>query len=871
MQKRAELVRAVEKAGSLAEQARLLDEIAKIDNGLRAQAAQDRELDFADTVVRDTLAPVRVHEHHTASTDWLGHEDTPDPMWQSRVVAEAASWYNRVPELVKQDADEFRIQAQGMARRVAGPYGLQAEAAQTAFLTYAQFLHQGASGLDQIQQTVNGDNQPATTPLPTEVFDNFAPEVDPINAGVSGTEDSNRAPLLQEILNGGSGADGGQPEKPGGHSEGNELSWAPPSGMQADTAPGWSDGDPGAPEQGGNRPDYTKAASLNFIPGMAISHVMNMDQYLAEQATARTASKAASLGKCVGCGTDLSVGNAADREGLVCKGCARTASRKSAAPNDPSQRMIDHMQAHGPHNEGYAYVRDGIMCPDCAKKSPYGEGEPISWSELRSKMPHGTTCDNCMRELTQERPHTEGECEYGEECPYGETHDANDSHVPEDQHHDWGGEDDFNTHLMGHQDWQSKLDQRDKDRPHLERSINDMFSGPEWNDAKGFMNGNPGGATHHSKRRQAASGLPMIQETVDANNQPHAPSPIPPAVAFPLDDDMQQQWTTNGTGNAQPGGAPKAARRKQADMFGNSDTPHAVVQPDVANTPATTPPTANNAGGAAAGAADASAGNAPTFADDSAGVPTPAEQYPAGYAASSGTTAPPQDIPASMAGPGNGVTHAGTKVSSLITTAAEREHADFRKGYGYATRWTPGTRLVSTGSKEFEAGLYAGISDNPGYQQAFVEAHRTAAQAFPGLGDRVTTHKRVTARVVAKNEVPSNGLYLVASTSIDLNTTAPGTTPAADGSTPINGPGKPAPLDGVQNAAAPGGPAPYNGAEPFGTPVVPGAGQAPETPNPADALTGGGGMSTNNQVMAAQTLAFRRRVQASLLASRQGK
>lgn len=698
VQKRAELVRALTKAATFSEQERLLDEIAKIDTGIRAQAAQARELDLADTVVRDTLTPVRVHEHHTAATDWLGTDDAPATDWHPRVVAEAGAWFGRVAALVKEDPEEYAIQAQGMARRVAGPYGIHAEAARTAFLEYAAFLNrQGASGLDQIQQTIDGNNQPKTTPLNPEVFDNFAPEVDPVNAGVSGTETSERNPLLQEIVNGGSGMDPGAPEKPGGHSTTDELSWAPPSGMQADTAPGSSDEDPGAPEQPGGH----RTSSLDLRPTMAISHTMTMDDYRAQQEqAARTASKAASLGKCAGCGTDLSVGNAADREGKICKGCAR----KSAA------------------------------------------------------------------------------------------------------------------------------------------------------------------------RKDAASGLPMIQETVDANNQAHAPSPIPPDVAFPLDDDMQAQWTTNGTGNAAPGApaAPKAAARKKADMFGNSDAPHAVVQPDVANTPATTPPTADNAGGAAAGTADAKAGNAPSFADDSAGVPTPAQQYPAGYAADTATT-PPPDVPASMAGPGQGATHAGAKVSSLITTAAEREHTEFRKGYGYASRWAPGTRLVSTGSKEFEAGLYAGISDNPGHQKAFVDAHRSASQKFPDLGARVDTHKRVTARVVARNEVPSNGLYLTSSTSIDLNTMAPNTTPAADGTTPINGPGKPGPLDGQQGAAAPGGPAPYNGAEPLGTPVVPGAGQAPEAPDPTDALLGHGGMSTNQQVMAAQALAFRKRVQGSLLAERQGK
>lgn len=826
VQKRAELVRALSKASSFSEQERLLDEIATIDQGLKAKAAQDRELDLADTVVRQTLNPTRVHEHHTAATDWLGTEDTPATDWHPRVVAEASAWYGRVPAMVKQDAGEYGIQAQGMARRVAGPYGVLASQAEAAFLEYAAYLNKdAASGLDQIQQTIDGNNQPKTTPLPTEVFDNFAPDVDPVNAGVSGTETSDRAPLIQEIVNGGSGMDGGAPEKPGGHSTGDELSWAPPSGMQADTAPGWSDGDPGTPEeQGGHR-----TSSLSFTPGMAISHTMTMDDYRAQQAqAARTARKAASLGKCAGCGTDLTVGNAADREGKVCKTCA----------------------------------------------------------------------------------------------------------------------------------------------------------------------------SKHASRKDAASGLPMIQETVDANNQPHTPTPIPPDVAFPLDGDMQQEWTTDGTGNAHPGGNPAApvvpghksgtrkratsdddpycalcggpimsarsinsdlpagwthveqpgtwthptssdlhppiaptgsgdewkyhssmqsdedhppvphdsrsladeeartarknqdllrslqeenrtnkafdeitrgfheSRRKQADMFGGGDAPHAVVQPNVANTPATTPPPATS-GGSSAGAADARAGEAPTFSDNSSAVPAPAQQYAKGYASVDQTTlAPAADVPASMAGPGNGITHAGAKISSLITTASEREHADFRKGYGYASRWKPGTRLVTVGTREFEAGIYAGISDNPQNQGAFVEAHRTASKPYPALAARIDRHKAVTARLVAKNEVPSSGLYLLASTSIDLNTMAPNTTPAADGSTPINGPGRPGPLDGQQGAAAPGGPAPYNGAQPFGTPVVPGAGQAPEPANPADALLGSGNMSTNNQVTAAQR--FRRTVQSNLLRERQG-
>jgi hypothetical protein len=728
VQTRADLVRALNKAASLAEQARILDEIAKIDNAKQASVAQGRELDFAEAVVRQTLAPVRVHEFHTAATDWIGYEQEIPHDWQNRVVAEAAAWFSRVPDFVKANGEEYKIQAEGKARQISGQFGLQAQAAAQTFTQYAEFLRtQAASGLDQIQQTIDPNNQPKTTPLPTEVFDNFAPEVDPINAGVSGTETSDRAPLIQEIMSGGSGMDGGAPEKPGGHSEGNELSWNPPSGMQQDTAPGWSDGDPGTPEKGGDRPDYTKSSSLIGPPSMAIGgYGYTLDDFRREAAARQAGGQGKAKGglaasskkaaKCRNCGTELSKENRGARG--YCINCEGRKGGKAASKGCCGS------------------------CKDCK----------------------GGCCEGCSG------------CK---SCP--------------------------------------------------------------------------------SSSKEAASGLPQIQEVVDANNQPHAPSPLPPEVAFPLDEEFQPEWTTNGTGNAQPSKA--AASRKQADMFGNSDDPHTVVQPNVANTPVTTPPLANDGGGRAAGEADARANERASFGDDSTHVPSPAQQYAEGYASVDQTAAVPQDVPGSMVQTDKAVTHAGAKVSSLIVSAKEADSPDFKKGYGYASRWQPGTRLVSTGSASFEAGLYAGISDNPAHQKAFAEAHRTAAAKYPALGKRIEQHKRMTLRIASKNEVPTNGLYLTAATSIELDSTAPNTTPAADGSTPINGPGRPGPLDGQQEAAAPGGPAPYNGAPPYGSPVVPG--QMTEEPGPEAWLVGGGGMSTPQQAMA-----FRKRVQAALLAEK---
>jgi hypothetical protein len=357
--------------------------------------------------------------------------------------------------------------------------------------------------------------------------------------------------------------------------------------------------------------------------------------------------------------------------------------------------------------------------------------------------------------------------------------------------------------------------------------------------------------------KEAASGLDQIQQTVDPNNVPK-PTPLPPETAFPLDPEFQDEWSTNGTGQAAPTKA--ASVRKQADEWGASDTPHAVPGGYPANNVTTRPPyPAETAGGAPAGAADAAAHDKPSFSDSSSSVPPQADQYAQGYdGVNQSAGAPTEEVVGAGLPP-------ATKVSSLIVTAKEKGNPDFRKGYGYASRWTPGTRLVATGSSAFEAGLYAGISDNPAHQRAFVEAHKTAAGKYPKLGERAARHRQITVRIASKNEVPTNGLYVTSATSIELNTTAPNTTPAADGSTPINGPGRPGPLDGVQEAAAPGGPAPYNGAEPFGSPVVPNGAQAPAA-GPTDHLLGGGGMATSQQLQAA----FRKRVQANLLHDRKG-
>lgn len=214
------------------------------------------------------------------------------------------------------------------------------------------------------------------------------------------------------------------------------------------------------------------------------------------------------------------------------------------------------------------------------------------------------------------------------------------------------------------------------------------------------------------------------------------------------------------------------------------------------------------------------------------------------------------------------------KVSASFVAPIDAADPDFTKGYKYATKWTPGTRLVTTGSAAFEAGLYAGMSDNAEHQGAWVAAHRKQAAKYdkPEFLSRVAKHREFSKQAVRSlSEMRVHGAYLrptaqhTAATVMDLDTTAPTTSPSPTGATPINGPGEPGPLAGQTDPAAPGGASPYNGAAPFGTPVVPNGGVAHGTPVAISATPGAAVDQAALEHLSPQTLAFRRQVQASLL------
>lgn len=265
MSKRTELVQAIQKAGTFQEQARLVAALDTYDRMQREAAAEERAWGTAGAIVEQTLTPVRVHEHHTAATDWLGEMETTAVSYHQEVCAQAGAWYDRVDPMVKADHEEFSQQALGMARRTAGVYGEQAQAAAQTFLDYVALLHKdSASGLPQIDQISDPKDNPSETPLPLEVFDNFAPPVHPINEGVDGTEDSYRAPLIQEIEQAGGGM--GTPEKPGGHSTSMDE-----SGSYAEVPLG----------EPGKLPTH---ASYHDGPSVAIGYAMTMDEFRAQQA-----------------------------------------------------------------------------------------------------------------------------------------------------------------------------------------------------------------------------------------------------------------------------------------------------------------------------------------------------------------------------------------------------------------------------------------------------------------------------------------------------------------------------------------------------------------------------------------------------------
>lgn len=223
MTNRSDLTRMIRQASTGQETAQAVAALDDFDRRAAALADQDRETDLGARIAAQRLMPFTAHEHHTAATDWIA-EYEPAGDYRTAMIAEASVWYRGLPAEVRADSSELAAQADGRARTLASAYASRREA-EREFLSVVGYLHaQAASGLPQIDQTTDPNNQPQQTPYPTQVFPTFAPDQDPYNVQVEGFNhdsqvSSQQAPLIQTVMQqdaGGSGYGSG-PERPDAH------------------------------------------------------------------------------------------------------------------------------------------------------------------------------------------------------------------------------------------------------------------------------------------------------------------------------------------------------------------------------------------------------------------------------------------------------------------------------------------------------------------------------------------------------------------------------------------------------------------------------------------------------------------------------
>jgi predicted RNA-binding Zn-ribbon protein involved in translation (DUF1610 family) len=741
--KRAQLLKAAASAETFAEQVQALDAVAALDAEASRQAREARDLDWADTTVRQTLTPPPVHEMHTASTGWMEDLDTSGAGYEHKVIAEAAVWYGKVSEAVKDDSEEFEIQATGALRRIASKYGEAANAAYAAAVDYVSFLRrrEGASGLDQVQQTTAPDGVTEhPTPLPPEVFDTFSSPIWEGNQAVQGTETSDRAPLLQEIEQ---SAAGGQQETE--HEEQQAL------------------------------------ASRS----VALGHLYDLDQF---------------------------------------KEMQRAAARKTAADGDSSQtddgRFPGH---HGDDDDNGSAALDRLV-----------EATGLPAEEVKQRFPNPQAAV-ALIDASQSKAASKTAGSWND--PHGDfQHDGGDSKCNNCANGNHTGSNGTPGCTGG--DCACTSAGCGRGRSDFVDSRDDGYTNEERQAREG--------------RKEAASGLDQIQQTTAPDGVTERPTPLPGDVMFPLvvEDEMNSEQLLDGD--------PRAAVEKAAALD------------DVSSTACRSCGEGLNAAGS-----------------------------------NGASTCPSCGVK----------NYVQTKASRSFTPDDAMAHPEFFKGYGFGRTWTAKRALVTTGSAEFEAGLYAGITDNPANQAAWLAAHAKQASTYPDFSQRIAVHDAFTQRVAALKGLRTTASYVTAltygpsghcmncghnigdhtagcskdgcdcgrtfdpsqegdaafpskgksarrtaSTETDLMTTSPGTSPSPTGETPLNGPGRPGPLAGYDTPAESGGPSPYNGTEPFGKPVVPGAiGGAPVV---APEVTHSG---PPNPFASQQTVAFRRRVQAGLL------
>jgi hypothetical protein len=213
------LLRKAASSSSLPEQREFVRQAEELKSQAAAAKRAANEWKAEDAIIRDTLVPGRVHELHTAATDWITELDTSfDAKAASqKMVAEASLWYGRVSDDVKSYGDEYSEQARNLARRLAGQFGDGADVAERAFLDEAARLRSTAvrSGLvveamDEQEENSEDASNATDDPMSSTAASSL-PEVGqqgypsqtafPAQNGNLPPEatSSNRAPALQEL------------------------------------------------------------------------------------------------------------------------------------------------------------------------------------------------------------------------------------------------------------------------------------------------------------------------------------------------------------------------------------------------------------------------------------------------------------------------------------------------------------------------------------------------------------------------------------------------------------------------------------------------------------------------------------------------
>lgn len=846
---RDEIMKALASAPSLSEQIKLVAELDALDHGQRTAQVQERSLDWADTTVKQTLASGRTLDRHTASSDWLAMADTAaGENHHQAVIAEASLWFQRLDSDVKADAGEFVEQARGIARRTAGKYGEAADEAADAFLQYVAFLNRqvlAASGIPQVQQRVDAFENDAPTPLPTDVFDNFAPPVHPLNTGVDGQQTNSLAPGAEEAMSEGGTAAG----RPSEHEEGQD-----PVSQPYNLPP--------SAKQGGRK----VAGMLERARHQAarMGHAM---QFQAAE------GPDAWVGQCTGCGSAMGVTASGITEGSTAHrvGC----NRRAVAGLDGPSMAIGYVRSLDDFLTAEAAQEAGGAAP-FVREAEHGGGEDPDHDGDDDSTPGGDIDGDFFSQGGPNR-HTEAmkaEARSGLDQIQqlvDSKEDPKQTSLPTDVM--WPIDQPWPEHTTSEVLDQGGEDTGPTNRPRQAvRKRADMFEG--------------GDAPH------AAPGT----ETPVANS----PATTPPNA----NSGDFAKGQAQGQADAARGDAPSFADASSAV----SDFVRGYVQGFSGGQPPALPQDVPASMGGDSGqgrnfgeiqqrtekplvmasktAKDYSEAERESLADK--GEARPDGSFPiktkkdlenakhdVGRAKDpKGAREWINERAQEMGEPGIGEKKSGLTVSAALVTKDVSSDEDFQRGYHYARRWKDGDQIVGMGSSGEEAGIYAGITDNPAAQSAFVSQHRAMAEEYPELRTRMRQHHLVTANYAKRNEEALiKGLYVQAATSLDLDTMSPTTSPDPQGATPSEGPGTvPILRDAPGTPAAPGGPAPYNGAEPLGAPVVPDPLmnaadiQQPQSPD-AVHLTGDSSLLSKNPT----AMAFRRKVQANKLALRQTK